>query len=201
MQELPKGVLLVRLGRIVPPLGARLASGFSQPFFISGGVMPVTALKRPRSIQDQKMKLAAHGIEFEGYSDRDVEQILLRTNYYRLTGYALQFRVDPSHGTCAEKTQFRDIVTIYHFDSELRNFILRYTEPVEIKLRTVISYEYSMAHCTKYPHDQHLLETNYYRQRDARGIIDAFFEEEGYPDKPLLSVITLRNTEVMLQFG
>jgi abortive infection bacteriophage resistance protein len=147
--------------------------------------MAATALKPPRSIAEQKRKLASHGIEFDGYSDEDVERILLRTNYYRLTGYALQFRIDPSRGRCVAKTQLHDIVMIYFFDADIRNFILRYTEPVEIKLRTVIAYEYSTAHCTNPPHDQHLSKTNYYRQKAAGEIIDAFFREEKYSDKPL----------------
>ena len=147
--------------------------------------MDSCTLKQPRTVAEQRSKLLAHGITFDGYSKKEVDQILLRTNYYRLTGYALQFRIDQSHGKCEAQTRLRDIIAIYDFDSALRNFILRYTEPVEIKLRTVIAYEYSNAHCLHKPHDQHLDAGNYYRKADAQRIIDAFSQEEHYLEEPL----------------
>ena len=85
--------------------------------------MDSCTLKQPRTVAEQRSKLLAHGITFDGYSEKEVDQILLRTNYYRLTGYALQFRIDQSHGRCEAQTRLRDIIAIYDFDSALRNFI------------------------------------------------------------------------------
>ena len=85
--------------------------------------MDSCTLKQPRTVAEQRSKLLAHGITFDGYSKKEVDQILLRTNYYRLTGYALQFRIDQSHGRCEAQTRLRDIIAIYDFDSALRNFI------------------------------------------------------------------------------
>ena len=49
-------------------------------------------LKKPLTFDEQLDKLASHGIII---SDREkAKDILKRVNYYRFTGYALQFRQD-----------------------------------------------------------------------------------------------------------
>ncbi len=51
-------------------------------------------LKNPLTFNEQLDKLIAHGMVI---SDREkAKDILKRVNYYRFTGYALQFRKDPS---------------------------------------------------------------------------------------------------------
>jgi abortive infection bacteriophage resistance protein len=51
-------------------------------------------LKKPLTFDEQLDKLVAHGIVI---SDKEkAKDILKKVNYYRLTGYALQFRQDPS---------------------------------------------------------------------------------------------------------
>lgn len=51
-------------------------------------------LKNPLTFDEQLDKLVAHGMVI---SDREkAKDILKRVNYYRFTGYALQFRKDPS---------------------------------------------------------------------------------------------------------
>ena len=50
-------------------------------------------LKQPLSFEDQVNKLIAHGLEI---TDRErTKEILSQINYYRFTGYALQFRKNP----------------------------------------------------------------------------------------------------------
>jgi abortive infection bacteriophage resistance protein len=137
------------------------------------------ALKPPFSLSMQREQLAAHNISFDGYSSHDVEQILSRINYYRITGYSLQYRVQHDTAWCADSTQFCDIMTIYHFDEELRFLLLRYSEAVEVKLRAVISHVFTAAHCIQSPHNQHTKAEYYYRKRDALSIIEAYsFEGE-----------------------
>ena len=63
-------------------------------------------------------------------------QILKHTNYYRLSSYSLGLR---------ENDQFIDGVSINHihqicrFDTELRHLLFQAIEPIEIRLRSVIS--------------------------------------------------------------
>ena len=47
------------------------------------------ALKQPIGFKEQVQKLVSHGIFVE--DEQKVEKILRCINYYRLTGYALQF--------------------------------------------------------------------------------------------------------------
>lgn len=63
---------------------------------------------------------------------------LLNLNYYRLSGYSLTMRKGDSF---YKGSKFSDIMQIYNFDKELRLFILKYLEDIEISLRTHIAYE------------------------------------------------------------
>lgn len=50
-------------------------------------------LKKPLSFTDQLQKLKEHGVVIS--DEEEAVRILKTVNYYRLTGYALQFRKDP----------------------------------------------------------------------------------------------------------
>lgn len=145
----------------------------------------MSTLKTPLSIPQQVKRLKEHGIAFDGYTEQAIQNILLRSNYYRLTGYALQFRKNPQNSDCLQSTQLKDIMSIYRFDAQLRNLLLRYLEPVEIKFRTIIAYVFVMTHCKAPNYDQHLDINNYYRKQDAQEIINQFYTEEDYNDHPI----------------
>ncbi len=66
--------------------------------------------------------------------------ILSRTNYYRLSAYSLTKRFSD---TFQENVSFDDIYELYCFDEDLRNIILKYSEIIEIALRSHIAYEHS----------------------------------------------------------
>ncbi|MDN6683814.1 MAG: Abi family protein [Bifidobacterium crudilactis] len=69
-------------------------------------------------------------------------------------------------------------MSIYQFDEELRFLLLRHLEPVEVKLRAVVSHVFTAAHCSESPHDQHTKAEFYYRKRDALAIIQAYSQED-----------------------
>ena len=61
-------------------------------------------LKKPLTFDEQLDKLIAHGMIV---ADREkAKDILKRVNYYRFTGYALQFRQEPSGSDYLEGTTF-----------------------------------------------------------------------------------------------
>lgn len=151
------------------------ATSSSEP---SGAGSRTRHMKPPFSLTQQRERLAAHNISFDGYTDRGVESVLARINYYRITGYALQYRVRPDRHWCEDGTQFADIMSIYQFDEEFRLLLLRYLEPVEVKLRAVVSHVFTAAHCSESPHDQHTKAEFYYRKRDALAIIQAYSYED-----------------------
>ena len=67
-------------------------------------------LKKPLTFDEQLDKLAAHGMIIR---DREkAKDILKRVNYYRFTGYALQFRQDPSSSDYIAGTTFNNPVTM-----------------------------------------------------------------------------------------
>ena len=53
------------------------------------------------------------------------ENILKEINYYRFTGYALQFRKNKSNSDLIENCDFEKILKIYKFDEELRVLLLK----------------------------------------------------------------------------
>ena len=116
-------------------------------------------LKAPLTFNKQIERLKDHGISI---ADEDfAKKILQEINYYRFTGYALQFRKATNNSDCIEGTSFEAIYDIYKFDEELRNFSRKYLEKVEIFFRTQISYYFSQMKCTLPPHNQHYDDKNY----------------------------------------
>lgn len=94
-------------------------------------------LKKPLEYSDQVNRLKEHGMIIEG--DNNAEVILSANNYYRFTGYALEFRTSPDDSNYINGTSFDDVYGIYCFDAELRQLLRRYIELAEIYYRTVIS--------------------------------------------------------------
>ena len=102
-------------------------------------------------------------------ADREkAKDILKRVNYYRFTGYALQFRQEPSGSNYIEGTTFETVYHLYKVDEILRDTFRRYIEKAEVYYRTQIAYGFSMAKCTEAPYDQHYDENNFYNKRVTR---------------------------------
>ena len=91
-------------------------------------------LKKPLTFDEQLDRLAYHGIVI---ADREeARDILQRVNYYRFTGYALQFRQEPSGSDYIEGTTFETVYNLYKVDEILRDTFRRYIEKVEVYYRT-----------------------------------------------------------------
>ncbi|MCR4866079.1 MAG: Abi family protein, partial [Lachnospiraceae bacterium] len=112
-------------------------------------------LKQPLTYDEQLAKLIEHGLNFSCENKMYYKEILERVNYYRFTGYALQFRVGENDSDFAPGTTFEQIYDIYLFDEELRNLLWKYVEVAEVYYRSQIAYNYSLAKCIDPPHDQH----------------------------------------------
>ena len=108
-------------------------------------------LKKPLTFDEQLDKLIAHGMIV---ADREkAKDILKRVNYYRFTGYALQFRQEPSGSNYIEGTTFETVYHLYKVDEILRDTFRRYIEKAEVYYRTQIAYGFSIAKCIEAPHD------------------------------------------------
>lgn len=135
-------------------------------------------LKKPLDYNAQVEKLKEHGMSVG--DEQMVVTMLERINYYRFTGYALQFRKDPNNSSYLDGTSFDTVIGLYHFDEDLRNTLRYYLEVAEIYYRTVISHEFALAKCTEEPYDQHYDERNYYNRIGFREIQKHLNTEKQY---------------------
>mgnify|MGYP000623335693 CR=1 FL=1 len=97
-----------------------------------------TKLKDPKTLDEQIQILKSRNMEIEN-EERAIE-ILKRTNYYRLTAYALQFKYKNQYNNIT----FDKMYKLYEFDMKLRHLILSVLENIEISLRTYIAYNLSL---------------------------------------------------------
>ena len=135
-------------------------------------------LKKPLTFDEQLDKLAAHGMII---TDREkAKDILKRVNYYRFTGYALQFRQDPSSSDYIAGTTFETVYHLYKVDEILRDTFRRYIEKAEVYYRTQIAYGFSIAKCTETPYEQHYDENNFYNKKGYREVMENFSREKNY---------------------
>ena len=91
-------------------------------------------LKQPMSYEEQLHRLITHGIVVDD-RDRAID-ILKCVNYYRFTGYALQFRVGLEDSTYVEDTNFDTVYNLYMVDEKLRDLFRMYIEKAEVYYRT-----------------------------------------------------------------
>ena len=126
-------------------------------------------LKQPLSFGKQLERLKAHGLIIED-GDKAID-VLKTTNYYRLTGYALQFRSNESSDTYIDGVTFDVVHNCCLFDQELRSLLRDYLEIIEVYFRTQIAYHFSMIKCSKPPHDQHYYSNNFYKKEEHAALM------------------------------
>lgn len=135
-------------------------------------------LKKPLTFDEQLQKLKKHGVIIS--DEEKALDILKKINYYRLTGYALQFRKDPKYSDYVTGTTFESIYHIYLVDERLRDLFRMYIEKAEIYYRTQIAYGFAMAKCTEPPYDQHYNADNFYHKTGYQEVLDNFKREKNY---------------------
>ena len=111
-------------------------------------------LKAPTTFKEQVNRLSNHGMLVEDKSS--AIDFLSKNNYYRFTGYGIQFRVFPDKSEYQDGTTFETVSQIYNFDEELRILLLKYISKAEVFYRTIISYGFSHLKCRKPLHDQQI---------------------------------------------
>ncbi|WP_282926929.1 Abi family protein [Helcococcus kunzii] len=135
-------------------------------------------LKEPLNFDKQINRLKEHKLRID---DPDyAKSILKEINYYRFTGYALEFRKNKCDSNFIDNTNFNMIYDIYRFDEDLRLLLLEYLLKIEIYYRTQISYGFSLNKCKNSPHDQHYDINNYYNKTSIKKIWSSIEREIGY---------------------
>lgn len=135
-------------------------------------------LKEPLSFEKQIEKLKSHGMVME--DEEKVKEILAEINYYRFTGYTLQYRKHPDESDYIEGLPFEKVYRIYQFDESLRDIFRKYIEVAEVYYRTQISYGFSMVKCVNPPYDQHYDENNFYNKTGYKEVMESFKKEKNY---------------------
>ncbi len=135
-------------------------------------------LKTPFDIQQQIAQFQKHGVLMQ--DERAATSALNRVSYYRLSGYALEFRMSPHADQYVPGTKFEDIYARYQFDEELRHILRRYLEMAEVFYRTQIANVFSMLKCSQPPHEQHYDTANYYKKEYFNGLMEQVAKETRY---------------------
>ena len=135
-------------------------------------------LKGPLTFEEQIKKLKSHGMIID--DEEKVKKILAEINYYRFTGYALQYRKKADESDYKENITFEHVYRIYQIDACLRDIFRMYIEQVEIYYRTQISYGFSHIKCKEAPYEQHYDENNFYNKQGYREVMDSFQKEKNY---------------------
>ena len=135
-------------------------------------------LKIPMTFEEQIEKLKYHGMVIE--DEEKAKKLLSEINYYRFTGYALQFRKQADKSDYISELSFDKIYRIYQFDESLRDIFRKYIERAEVYYRTLISYNFSIVKCLIPPHDQHYDENNFYNKQGYKEVMDSFNKEKNY---------------------
>lgn len=144
-------------------------------------------LKRPHTLNEQIERLKAHRLNV--VDTDEAKQILSQVNYYRLTGYGLQYRDSNTPDNYIPGTSFDDIWQIHQFDAELRCLLKQYLDMVEIYARSQIAYGFSLSKCVTPPHDQHYDEENFYNKKSYNEIITSGLDKEKKHSRDALFVI------------
>jgi len=116
-----------------------------------GGDMAVKVpyTKQSLSIPDQVALLQSRGVHVP--DQQEAEHFLRYHNYYQVSGYVYYFEVKDqtrTHRThqLARPISFNDLISLVHFDQELRHIFFRMTTEIEIALRCSVAYRLSQAY-------------------------------------------------------
>lgn len=141
-------------------------------------------LKKPLTFSEQVDKLKQHNLIIN--DEKFALKVLSEINYYRFTGYLLQFRKAPDDSDLITSTNFSEIYSIYKFDEALRDVLRLYIERVEVFCRTQISYFFSLAKCTNSPYDQHYDRNNFYSKSVFDKVVINFANQKIYYSDSLI---------------
>lgn len=93
-------------------------------------------LKNAFTILEQINQLKERGLEI---TDSDnCEHYLNHISYYRLAGYWWPMQADKELHTFKPNSKFKDVISLYNFDRELRLLLFDVIKKIEISLRTGI---------------------------------------------------------------
>ncbi|WP_107037354.1 Abi family protein [Brumimicrobium mesophilum] len=96
------------------------------------------------SIDKQIKLLRERGMNFEGFENKKIKEILLDIGYYRLGFYWFDLKKNDGSNNFEEGTNFKTIIDLYYLDNDIRYILIKYLNRIEINFRTNLVYFMSM---------------------------------------------------------
>lgn len=125
-------------------------------------------LKEPKTFDEQLNILEKRGLIID---NRELaKKVLSVINYYRLTAYAIQFKVENKY---IGDIRFDTIYKLYNFDKKMKNLIVGALESIEISIRTYIAY--TLAH--KYGADSYTKSEIFENEKYHNGLMNEINKE------------------------
>ena len=100
-----------------------------------------------KTIDEQFQILLDKGMIID--DERQVKEILLRENYFFISGYRHLFLKNPKSRDYRQGTNFRELYALFNFDRQLRNIIFKNLLIIENNMKSIFSYELSMQYGIK----------------------------------------------------
>ena len=94
-----------------------------------------------RTIQEQISILESKGLIIDDYLF--TEDILIRENYFVISGYRHLFLKSPKDRNFIKGTTFRELYALFNFDRQVRNIVFKNLLIIENNLKSIISYQLS----------------------------------------------------------
>lgn len=94
--------------------------------------------KRAFTIEQQIIQLQERGLIIEDTDN--AAHYLLNISYYRLGEYWYAMQSDKENHIFKPRSRFKDVISLYNFDRELRILLFDVIEKIEISLRTKLIY-------------------------------------------------------------
>ncbi|MDD2208424.1 MAG: Abi family protein [Bacilli bacterium] len=99
------------------------------------------AVKVFKTIEEQIQILQNKGMIIEDYDL--TSDILIRENYFFISGYRHLFLKSPRDKSFIEGTTFRELYAVFNFDRQIRNIIFKNLLIVENNMKSIFSYQLS----------------------------------------------------------
>lgn len=94
-----------------------------------------------KTIQEQISILENKGLIIDDYLS--TEDILIRENYFFISGYRHLFLKSPKDRNFIKGTTFRELYSLFNFDRQIRNIFFKNLLIIENNLKSIISYQLS----------------------------------------------------------
>lgn len=100
--------------------------------------------KQPLDIPAQIAQLKLRGLNIP--DEETAQRFLGNVSYFRLASYLRPMEQDKSTHQFKSNATFENAVSLYHFDTCLREIVFRAIQTIEIALRTKMIHHYSLIH-------------------------------------------------------